>query len=238
MSKVALITGASQGLGSVLSTFLAGQGYDLVIAARAAGPLQAKAASLSGFGIKVTPVAGDLADDACLQQVIGAARALGGLNLLINNASELGPLPLPELADYPVAALERVFRVNTLAPLILVQKALPLLKASGGLVINVSSDAAVGGYPEWGGYGASKAALDLISLTLANELREAGVGVVSVDPGDMRTRMAAQAFGDDIEDRPLPDVTLPFWAWLLGHRPLEVSGGRYEAQAETWELPA
>ena len=106
-------------------------------------------------------------------------------------------------------------------------------------MINISSDAAVGGYPGWGGYGSSKAALDLLSLTLANELRGEGVGVVSVDPGDMRTSMHQDAFpGEDITDRPLPEVTIPFWAWLLGQEPLAVSGGRYGAQNELWEAAA
>ncbi len=103
-------------------------------------------------------------------------------------------------------------------------------------MVNISSDAAVAGYEGWGGYGASKAALDLISLTLAHELKDSGVAVVSVDPGDMRTQMHQDAFpGEDISDRPLPEVTLPFWAWLLGQEPMKVSGRRYQAQAELWE---
>ena len=107
------------------------------------------------------------------------------------------------------------------------------------LVVNVSSDAAVGGYPGWGGYGATKAALDLVSLTLATELASRGVAVASVDPGDLRTAMHQAAFpGEDISDRPAPEETLPFWAWLLG-RPREVvSGRRFRAQAEVWEVPA
>ena len=129
--------------------------------------------------------------------------------------------------------------VNLLAPLGLAQEVVPLLEQSGGLIVNISSDAAVGGYPGWGGYGASKAALDLISVTLANELRDEGIGVVSVDPGDMRTHMQQEAFpGEDISDRPLPEATLPFWAWLLGQNPLAVSGQRYRAQSETWEVAA
>jgi len=126
-----------------------------------------------------------------------------------------------------------------LAPLALVREALPLLARSRGLVVDITSDAAVGGYPGWGVYGASKAALDLVTKTLAAELKEKGVGVVSVDPGDMRTRMHQDAFpGQDISDRPLPDVTLPFWAWLLSQDPIAVSGGRYRAQAAVWEVPA
>ena len=117
----------------------------------------------------------------------------------------------------------------------LIQDALGLLAHSSAVVVNISSDAAIAGYPGWGGYGASKAALDLLSLTLANELRERGVAVVSVDPGDMRTQLHQEAFpGEEIADRPLPEVTLPFWAWLLGQEPLAISGQRFQAQAEVW----
>ena len=110
-----------------------------------------------------------------------------------------------------------------------------MLRRRRGLVVNISSDAAVGGYPGWGGYGASKAALDLATLTLAHELAESGVAVVSVDPGDMRTQMHQDAFpGEDISDRPLPDATLPFWAWLLGQQHAAINGRRFQAQAEVW----
>ena len=117
------------------------------------------------------------------------------------------------------------------------QLALPLLERRNGLIVNISSDAAIGGYPGWGAYGASKAALDLLSLTLANELKSRGVAVVAVDPGDMRTAMHQSAYpGEDISDRPLPSVTLPFFAWLLGQERGRVSGGRYRAQDEKWEV--
>lgn len=235
-SRVAVITGASRGLGAVLAEFLAAQGYDLIITARGDVALEAVRANLARHGGNVVAVSGDVANTAHRQAVVEAAQALGGLDLLVNNASDLGPSPLPALADYPLDDLARVLNTNVVAQLALTQAALPLLKARGGLVVNLSSDAARGGYPGWGGYGASKAALDLISLTLANELRDDGVGVVSVDPGDMRTEMHQAAFpGEDISDRPLPDVTLPFWVWLLGQDRLAVSGGRYAAQGEKWE---
>ena len=234
--RVALITGASRGLGATLAEFLAGQGYALVLTARGADALAAEAEALAHFGTPITALAGDVTDPSHRTRLIEAAHALGRLDLLIANASDLGPSPLPTLADYPLADLERVFAVNVIAPVGLVQLALPLLKGSQGRIITISSDAAVGGYDNWGGYGASKAALDLIAFTLANELRDAGISVVSVDPGDMRTVMHQQAFpGQDISDRPEPAVTLPFWAWLLGQDALEVSGGRYQAQAEQWE---
>jgi len=234
--RVALITGASRGLGATLADFLAVQGYDLVLTARGTQDLEKLTASLAKYGGKVTGLAGDVTDAHHRRKLVSAAQTLGRLDLLVNNASELGPSPMPPLAEYPREVLRWVFEVNVLAPVGLVQEALPLLKESKGLVVNISSDAAKGGYPGWGGYGASKAALDLVSLTLANELNEEGISVVSVDPGDMRTDMHQQAFpGEDISDRPLPEVTLPFWAWLLGQEPLAVSGGRYKAQSEQWE---
>jgi NAD(P)-dependent dehydrogenase (short-subunit alcohol dehydrogenase family) len=236
MQPVALVTGASRGLGGLLATFLAGQGFDLVLTARATAPLEELAQGLDQPGRRVLAAAGDVADPAHRHRLVEAARSLGRLDLLVNNASDLGAAPLPPLADYPLDQLRRVFDVNLLAPLALVQEALPLLRKHQGLVVNVSSDAARGGYPGWGGYGASKAALDLVSLTWAEELRSQRVGVVSVDPGDLRTAMHQQAYPDqDISDRPPPEVTLPFWAWLLGQAPLSVSGRRFQAQAEVWD---
>ncbi len=216
---------------------MARQGYVLITTARGREPLERAAQTLEGHGGEVVAIAGDVADDEHRRRLVTAAESWGRLDLLVNNASTLGAAPLPGLADYPLDDLEHVFAVNVLAPLALTQLALPLLTAHGGLIVNLSSDAAVGGYPGWGGYGASKAALDLITLTLADELR--GVGVVAVDPGDMRTEMHQLAFpGEDISDRPLPDVTLPFWAWLLGQDPMAVSGQRFRAQGDTWEVAA
>ena len=235
--KVAMITGASRGLGKTVATFLAAQGNDLIIDARGAEALAATAHELEQFGGRVIAIPGHIEDAAHQRQLVVAAQTLGRLDLLINNASILGPSPQPALVDYPLETLEQVLAVNLLAPLGLIQVTLPLLKASRGLIVNISSDAAVGGYAGWGGYGASKAALDLISRTLAEELREAAVAVVSVDPGDMRTQMHQAAFpGEDIGDRPLPEVTLPFWGWLLGQQPLSISGSRFQAQVERWTV--
>jgi NAD(P)-dependent dehydrogenase (short-subunit alcohol dehydrogenase family) len=237
-APVALITGASRGLGETLAHFLAGQGYNLVITARRADLLQETERALSQYGGKVIALPGDVADAAHRRALAQAAQSLGRLDLLINNASILGPTPLLTLDNYPLEQIEQVYAVNVFAPLGLVQDTLSLLKVSSGLVINISSDAAVGGYETWGGYGSSKAALDLISRTLAGELKDSGVAVVSVDPGDLQTDMHQQAFpGEDISNLPMPDATLPFWAWLLGQDRAAVSGGRYQAQAERWEVP-
>lgn len=237
-APVAVVTGASQGLGRVLAEFLGAQGYVLVLNAREPRALASVVAALTHDRVRVESVPGDVSDPACQRGIRAVVERLGRLDLLINNASELGPSPLPRLSVYPSGALARVLRVNLLAPLELTQQLLPFLETVRGRVVNISSDAAVGGYPGWGGYGASKAALDLLSLTLAHELEASGVAVASVDPGDMRTSMHQAAFpGEDISDRPLPEVTLPFWAWFLNQNPAEVSGHRFRAQADRWEVP-
>lgn len=236
MNRTALITGASQGLGRAVADFLAAQGYGLIVTARGEEDLAAAARELRRHGGRVIALAGDVADPAHRQRLARAARELGRLDILLNNASTLGATPLPPLAEYPAEELEAAFRVNVIAPLALTREVLPLLEESGGLIVNVSSDAARGGYPGWGGYGLTKAALDLTSLTLANELIRR-IGVVAVDPGDLRTRMHQEAFpGEDISDRPLPEVTLPFWAWLFGQPHAAVTGRRYQAQSDRWEV--
>jgi NAD(P)-dependent dehydrogenase (short-subunit alcohol dehydrogenase family) len=238
MRRVALVTGASRGLGRALATFLAQQEFDLVVTARGGADLREAADEFRARGVRVEAVAGDVRNPGHRENLRRAAENLGRLDLLVNNASELGPSPLPPLERYPLDVLTAVFAANVVAPVALVQDCLPLLTASRGTIVNITSDAATGAYPGWGGYGASKAALELVSRTLAAELAARGVSVVTVDPGDMRTRMHQDAFpGEDISDRPLPDVTIPFWAWLLGQDPSAVSGGRYRAQADRWELP-
>jgi NAD(P)-dependent dehydrogenase (short-subunit alcohol dehydrogenase family) len=236
---VAVVTGASRGLGAVISQFLAARGFTLLLNGRDARSLAAHVHRLSPFPAEIHAVPGDISDPTVRARLQAEAAALGGVDLLVNNASELGPSPLPSLAEIPLGELERIYAINVAAPLGLIQSLLPLLAARRGLVVNISSDAAVGGYPGWGGYGASKAALDLLSLTLAHELSEQGVSVASVDPGDMRTQMHQDAYpGQDISDRPLPEITLPFWAWLLGQPPTAVTGHRFRAQSDQWEVPA
>ena len=166
-----------------------------------------------------------------LSALDGVRHRLAAAGARVNNASELGPIG--PLLDFDVPKLGRLFPVNAAAPLWLIQLAAPLLAERRGLVVNITSDAAVAGYPGWGPYGASKAALELISRTLASELADRGIAVVLVDPGDMRTRMHQEAFaGQDISDRPLPEVTAPFWNWLFGRPHSELSGQRLLAQQE------
>jgi NAD(P)-dependent dehydrogenase (short-subunit alcohol dehydrogenase family) len=237
--KVAVVTGASRGLGRALARSLAQQRYRLILTARGEEALNGAATEFRGDGSAVIAIGGDVTDPAHRRRILEAANDWGRIDVLVNNASEIGTSPMPPLAESSRENLLRVFDVNVLAPLALVQEALPLLESAHGLVVNISSDAAVGGYPGWGTYGASKAALDLVSKTLAAELKDRGVAVVSVDPGDMRTAMHQAAYpGQDISNRPLPEVTLPFWAWLLSQDPMKITGGRYQAQASVWEVPA
>jgi NAD(P)-dependent dehydrogenase (short-subunit alcohol dehydrogenase family) len=227
--RVGLVTGASRGLGEVIAGVLAQRGYDLVIGARHAGPLGRVAESLAAHGPSVIPVEGDVTDASVRARLVQAAGELGGLDLLVNNASELGAIG--PLTKFDVQRFGRVFPVNAGAPLALIQLAMPLLAKRRGLIVNITSDAALGAYPGWGPYGASKAALELLTRTLAQELSDEGVSAVLVDPGDMRTRMHQEAFpGEDISDRPLPEVTVPFWNWLLDQDPEHVRGKRFAAQ--------
>ena len=234
---LALVTGASRGLGKVLSEFLAGNGYDLLLLARARGPLVEHASNLGRYGGSVRTVVGDVSDPAVRQALVDVVEGVGSLTLLINNASELGPSPMPSLANVELGAVRRVFEVNVVAPLALIQVTRRYLAQARGLIVNITSDAAEGGYPGWGSYGASKAALNLLTRTLAGELEAEHVSVVAVDPGDMRTAMHQAAYpGQDISDRPPPETVLPFFAWLFGRERSAVSGHQYRAQSETWEV--
>ena len=212
----ALVTGAGRGLGLALARALLADGWSVVTDARRAGYL---AAALPGAVV----VPGDVTDPAHRDALAAALRGLartGGhrLDLLVNNASDLGPSPLPRLADVPLAAARRVYEVNVLAPLALTQLFLPLLRASGGTVMNISSDAAVEAYAGWGAYGSSKAALDQLTAVLAAE--EPELAAYAVDPGDMRTEMHQAAFpGEDISDRPEPESVVPALLRLVATRP-------------------
>jgi NAD(P)-dependent dehydrogenase (short-subunit alcohol dehydrogenase family) len=216
----AVITGASRGLGLALAGRLARLGWRLVIDARGTDELGRAARELSEL-TNVHALVGDVADAAHRQALVAAAGER--IDLLVNNASILGPSPQPELASYPLEELERVFRINVWAPLAMIQLALP--RMAGGCVINVTSDAAVEPYPGWGGYGSSKAALEQLTAVLGAEHPD--LRVYAVDPGDMRTRMHQEAFpGEDISDRPLPEQSVPGLLRLIDG---SLPSGRYRA---------
>lgn len=223
--STAIVTGGSQGFGLALTEALVGRGWTVIADARDAARLTAAAASLDGPG-RVEALPGDVADPAHQQALADAAGRLGGLDLLVHNASDLGPSPLPALVEYPPAALARVFDVNVVAPIALTAKLLPLLQASPDpVVVALSSDAAAEAYEAWGGYGASKAALDHAMAILAKEQPE--VRVYAFDPGDMRTDMHQRAFpGEDISDRARPETVVPALLRLLTDAP---PSGRYRA---------
>jgi NAD(P)-dependent dehydrogenase (short-subunit alcohol dehydrogenase family) len=228
-SHLAIVTGASRGLGRALAGGLAAAGYQLIIDARDAAALEAAAADLRARHDlprnRVVTVPGDITDPAHRAELAATAAAAGGASLLVNNAGTLGASPLPALADYPVAALRESFEANVVAPVALTQLLLPGLRARGGAVLSVTSDAAVEAYSGWGGYGAAKAALEQASNVLAAE--EAAVRVWWVDPGDLRTQMHQAAFpGEDISDRPLPDSVVPAFLRLVTER---MPSGRYRA---------
>jgi NAD(P)-dependent dehydrogenase (short-subunit alcohol dehydrogenase family) len=221
-SPTALVTGASRGLGRALATTLSERGWRLVLDGRDTARLTAAAASLPHPEL-VTAVPGDVADP---QHRAALAGAVGPrLDLLVNNASDLGPSPLPPLAELDADEFRRVLTVNAVAPLALVQAVLPALRSARGTVVNISSDAAVEAYAGWGGYGASKAALDQLTAVLAVEHPE--LRVYAVDPGDMATDMHQAAFpGEDISDRPAPETVVPALLALLGG---DLPSGRYRA---------
>ena len=217
----ALITGASKGFGRAVATQLAARGWRLVLDARTKADLERVAADLPDC----VAVSGDVTDALHREALAAAIDVLGGIDLLVNNASELGPSPLPHLRDYPLDAVRAVYETNVIAPLALVQLLLPSLRAAGGAVVNISSDAAVEAYEGWGGYGSSKAALDHLGAVLAAE--ESDVRVYAFDPGDMRTDMHQRAFpGEDISDRPEAATVVPALLRLIDERP---ASGRYRA---------
>jgi NAD(P)-dependent dehydrogenase (short-subunit alcohol dehydrogenase family) len=221
-TPIALVTGASAGLGRALAAALVERGWRLVVDARDAARLATAVSSFPRPEL-VTVAPGDVTDPDHRRAL---AEAVGGrLDLLVLNASTLGPSPLPRLADLDPEDLQRILRTNVVAPLALTQLLLAALRTAGGTVVAISSDAAVEAYEGWGGYGASKAALDQFAAVLSVE--EPGLRVYAVDPGDMRTAMHQAAFpGEDISDRPAPESVVP---GLLAIVDGDLPGGRYRA---------
>ncbi len=218
MPTTAIVTGAGTGFGLALTHALSARGATVIACARDGARLRAAVSDLPG----VLTVPGDVNDPAVRAAIVGPAERI---DLLVHNAGELGPSPLPRLGEYPPDALRAVLETTVLAPLALTQLALPSLRAGAGTVVTLSSDAAVEAYEGWGGYGAAKAALDQLAAVLAVE--EPGLAVYAFDPGDMRTDMHQRAFpGDDISDRPAAETVVPALLRLLDARP---ASGRYRA---------
>jgi NAD(P)-dependent dehydrogenase (short-subunit alcohol dehydrogenase family) len=214
-----IVTGASRGLGLALARALSERGWRLVVDARDGDALAQAVEGLDG----VVAIAGDIADPEHRRRLVEAAG--GSIDLLVNNASALGPTPLPLLAEYPLDGLREVYEVNVIAPLALVQLALPHF-APDGRIVNLSSDAAVEAYETWGGYGSSKAALAHLTAILGAE--NPGLRAYAVDPGDMRTQMQQDAFpGEDISDRPLPEESVPGFLTLIEG---DLPSGSYRAR--------
>lgn len=219
-TNVALVTGGSTGLGRALAGALAAAGWDVLTDGRSEEKF--KEADLPDG---VTVVVGDLTDADHRDRLVAEVRERGRLDLLVHNASTLGPLPMRPLAEVDVADLQQVWRTNIGGPLVLTSALLPWLREAGGVLLSISSDAAIEHYETWGLYGASKAALDHVTLTYA---AETGLTGYAVDPGDMRTAMHQDAFpGEDISDRPLPESVVPRLLALLADRP---ASGRYRAE--------
>jgi NAD(P)-dependent dehydrogenase (short-subunit alcohol dehydrogenase family) len=224
MNRVAIITGGSQGLGLALARAMAQRGYALVLDARRAQRLAAVEAELSAQ-TKVAVIVGDVTDADHRHRLVAAAAELGPIAVVVNNASTLGQSPLPTLDTIDAEVLRQTLETNVVAPIALYQLASPHLDA-GAVVVNITSDAAIEGYPGWGGYGASKAAMEQASRVLAAERED--LRILIVDPGDMRTEMHQDAFpGEDISDRPPPEASVPgILALIEGHQP----SGRYVAR--------
>ncbi len=228
-ARVAIITGASKGLGREIARLYAKHGLNLALAARGEATLNEVALEL-GRITEVVSLAVDVSEDA--ERLVDATLGrFGRIDVVVNNASELGPSPMPNLEDLQWQDMERILRVNVTAPLHLAQLAIPHMRARGrGVIINVSSDAGVEAYPGWGGYGASKAALEHLSRVLAEELKDTGVRVYVVDPGDMRTEMHAAAEpGVDLSHLPGPEVAAPEFLRLVEQE--SAAFGRFQAQA-------
>ncbi len=233
---VVLITGSSKGLGRALAHAYADAGARVVINARGAAALEATRSELAVKGAPVLALPADATQPGGIARLVETALAhFGRIDVLVNNAGILGPSPRPNMADFAAADLAEIFRANTIGPVLMTQAVLPhMLAQKRGLIINVTSDAGQTGYPGWGGYGAAKAALELITESWAAELEGTGVRVNAVNPGDLRTEMHQLAFpGEDISDRLDPFTVTDIFLWLASDAAASVTGQRFDAPGFT-----
>jgi NAD(P)-dependent dehydrogenase (short-subunit alcohol dehydrogenase family) len=231
-NTVVLITGSSKGLGRALAHAYADAGARVVINARVEAALEETRKELEAKGAQVLAVAADATRPTDIERLVKQAiDRFGRIDILINSAGILGPSPRPNLADFVASDLAELFRANTIGPILMTQAVLPhMLHQKSGLIINVTSDAGQTGYPGWGGYGATKAALELVTESWAAELEGTGVRVNAVNPGDLKTEMHQLAFpGEDISDRLDPFTVTDVFVWLATEAATNVSGQRYDA---------
>lgn len=238
--KYVLITGASQGLGRQLAIDYAREGAKgISITARGADALQEVRERILEVApdAQVVVITADLSRQAEIERVVATTLSefAGRLDVLVNNASSIGPVPMPYLLDYPLEDFRSVLEINLIAPYLLIKKALPAMIERGGSIINVTSDAGRTGYPGWGAYGVSKFAIEGMSETWAAELAESGVRVNWVDPGNMNTLMHRQAEPDeDPSEWADPAEVTDVFIYLASDASTHVSGKRFQAQEENW----
>jgi NAD(P)-dependent dehydrogenase (short-subunit alcohol dehydrogenase family) len=232
-NKIALITGASRGLGRALALAFARDGANLVLCARAQKTLQSVAQEVKKLGREVLAVQADVGQKQDVERLAATALVtFDHIDILVNNASTLGPSPMPYLIDYPTDAFEEVLRINTLGPFMVTKALLPsMIQQSAGSIVNVSSEAGANGYPTWGAYGISKSAIDLMTETWAAELEKTGVRVNSVDPGDMDTQMHALAYpNQDPSQFAKPESLTEVFLYLASDESQDITGKRFLAQ--------
>jgi NAD(P)-dependent dehydrogenase (short-subunit alcohol dehydrogenase family) len=229
--KTALVTGASRGLGRALAERLAAEGARVVLVARGEAEVEEAAAAIRKRGGAAFAIAADVGEKEAVHRIAGRAAALAGpVDLLVHNASTLGPVPLAPLLDTACEDFERAFAVNVLGPFRLskiVAGAMAVRRS--GVVVSVTSDASVNAYSTWGAYGVTKAALDHLTRIWAAELEGTGVKMLTVDPGEMDTRMHAEAMPDaDRASLASPDLVAARIVRLISREGWK-SGDRVEA---------
>ncbi|MFZ7946561.1 SDR family NAD(P)-dependent oxidoreductase [Neobacillus sp. 19] len=233
-NKVVMITGASKGLGRALALAFAKEGARLALCARSEEGLKKVKEAALGFGVEVLTVTADISKSRDVERFVAMAEeAYGYIDVLINNASILGPSPMPLLLDYPEEDFAEVLRVNAVSPFLVTRRVIPgMLERNQGSIINVTSEAGHTGYAGWGAYGISKFAVEGLTQTWADELSETKVRVNMVDPGEMDTEMHQLAVPDC--DYPLakPEDVVGVFLYLASEKAAEINGQRFAAQSE------